>query len=57
MLKGRAFQQALTEALWAVPVARAYRLAHHLMEPERAGAPGRRGRGNVRTPSKTEPPK
>lgn len=37
MLKGRAFQQALTEALWAVPLAHAYDLVRATLTPEQDG--------------------
>ncbi len=34
MLKGRAFHQALTEALWAVPIAHAFDLIHATLSPK-----------------------
>jgi hypothetical protein len=34
MIKGRAFQQALTEAIWAVPLAHAYDLVRTTLTPE-----------------------
>ncbi|MCI0477510.1 MAG: alginate lyase family protein, partial [Anaerolineales bacterium] len=34
MLKGRAFQQALTEAIWAVPIAQTYDLVRATLAPE-----------------------
>ena len=36
MLKGRTFHQALTEALWAVPIVQSYDLIHAVLEPDQS---------------------